>query len=171
MMCDASLSEEIHALVSHLHESLTISIDDPSNSQGTHSTYKFCPSSTRNQFYSNHSFPDMGILSFPSVAHDAKKILRYQSLVGRNHSNVPKGHIAVYFGELQKKRFVFPISYINHPSFLTLLNRAEEEFGFNHPMGGLTIPCREDAFVDLACRLHDSWTEPRMKWRCSQQFW
>ncbi|KAG5239065.1 indole-3-acetic acid-induced protein [Salix suchowensis] len=117
-------------LISH-DESLNTSLDDPSNSQGTHSTYKFCPSSTRNQFYySNHSFPDMGILSFPSVAHDAKKILKY-------NSNVPKRHIAVYVGELQKKRFV-------------------EDFGFNHPMGGLTIPCKEDSFIDLACRLHDS---------------
>ncbi|KAJ6716886.1 hypothetical protein OIU74_009411 [Salix koriyanagi] len=90
------------------HESLNTSLDDPSNSQGTHSTYKFCPSSTRNQFYySNHSFPAMGILSFPSVAHEAKKILK--------HSNFPKRHIAVYVGELQKKRFVVPISYINHP--------------------------------------------------------
>ncbi|PPD90712.1 hypothetical protein GOBAR_DD12350 [Gossypium barbadense] len=27
-----------------------------------------------------------------------------------------------------------------------LLSIAEEEFGFNHPMGGLTIPCREERF-------------------------
>ncbi|WZY86400.1 hypothetical protein YC2023_032784 [Brassica napus] len=48
-----------------------------------------------------------------------------------------------------KKRFVVPISYLNHPSFQGLLNRAEEEFGFNHPIGGLTIPCREETFVGL----------------------
>ncbi|GMN52458.1 hypothetical protein TIFTF001_021612 [Ficus carica] len=30
-----------------------------------------------------------------------------------------------------------------------LLSQAEEEFGFNHPMGGLTIPWREDVFIDL----------------------
>jgi SAUR family protein len=98
----------------------------------------------------------MGILSFPSVAHNAKKILKHQSLLGRNHSNLPKGHVAVYVGEFQKKRFVVPISYINHPSFLALLNQSEEEFGFNHSMGGLTIPCKEDAFIDLTSRLHDS---------------
>lgn len=72
---------------------------------------------------------------------------------GKQSNNVPKGHIAVYVGELQKKRFVVPISYLNHPSFLDLLNRAEEEFGFNHPMGGLTIPCKEDAFVNLTSQL------------------
>uniref|UniRef100_A0A251UMQ7 Putative small auxin-up RNA n=1 Tax=Helianthus annuus TaxID=4232 RepID=A0A251UMQ7_HELAN len=30
---------------------------------------------------------------------------------------------------------------------------AEEEFGYNHPMGALTIPCSEDVFTDLASRL------------------
>ncbi|KAL9354315.1 hypothetical protein Peur_052285 [Populus x canadensis] len=102
------------------------------------------------------TFPDTGVLSFPSVIHNARKILRHQSLPSRNHSDVPRGHIAVYVGEFQKKRFEVPISYINHPSFLALLNRAEEEFGFSHPMGGLTIPCKEDAFIDLTSRLHDS---------------
>lgn len=42
-----------------------------------------------------------------------------------------------------------PVSYLNHPSFKDLLKRAEDEFGFNHPMGGLTIPCREEIFLDL----------------------
>ncbi|KAL9370742.1 hypothetical protein Peur_035882 [Populus x canadensis] len=127
---------------------------DPSNSQAT--SLPNSPLHSQNQFYSNHTFPDMGILGFPSVAHNAKKILKHQSLLSRNHSNLPKGHVAVYVGEFQKKRFVVPISYINHPSFLALLNRSEEEFGFNHPMGGLTIPCKEDAFIDLTSRLHDS---------------
>ncbi|CAN6881024.1 hypothetical protein Bca4012_080915 [Brassica carinata] len=69
----------------------------------------------------------------------------------KQQSRVPKGHVAVYVGEEMenKKRFVVPISYLNHPSFQGLLNRAEEEFGFNHPIGGLTIPCREETFVGL----------------------
>nr|KYP68309.1 Auxin-induced protein X10A [Cajanus cajan] len=71
-------------------------------------------------------------------------------------SNVPKGHVAVYVGELQKKRFVVPISYLNHPLFIDLLNIAEQEFGFNHPMGGLTIPCKEDAFINLTTQLRAS---------------
>ncbi|KAL3515078.1 hypothetical protein ACH5RR_021980 [Cinchona calisaya] len=73
----------------------------------------------------------------------AKQILRRSSL------DVPKGHIAVYVGENEKKRFVIPIAYLNQPSFQDLLNQTEEEFGYNHPMGGLTIPCREDMFIDL----------------------
>ncbi|XVF67858.1 hypothetical protein PTKIN_Ptkin10aG0155600 [Pterospermum kingtungense] len=72
----------------------------------------------------------------------------------RKQPDVPKGHVAVYVGEGQRKRFVVPISYLNHPAFAELLLRAEEEFGFNHPMGGITIPCKEEAFVDLTSRLH-----------------
>ncbi|KAL2335064.1 hypothetical protein Fmac_016277 [Flemingia macrophylla] len=56
----------------------------------------------------------------------------------------PKGCIAVYVGETQK-RFVIPTSYLNQPSFQELLCQVEEEFGYDHPMGGLTIPCSEDA--------------------------
>ncbi|KAL7257479.1 hypothetical protein ACSBR1_003722 [Camellia fascicularis] len=70
--------------------------------------------------------------------------------------DVPKGHFAVYVGESEKKRFVIPISYLNQPSFQDLLSQAEEEFGFDHPMGGLTIPCREDIFIDLTSRLGGS---------------
>lgn len=94
----------------------------------------------------------MGI-RLPSMILNAKQILKKRSGVSRNQPDVPKGHIAFYVGELQMKRFVVPISYLNHPLFIGLLKQAEEEFGFNHPMGGLTIPCKEDAFVDLTSRL------------------
>ncbi|XP_022146177.1 auxin-responsive protein SAUR24-like [Momordica charantia] len=80
----------------------------------------------------------------------AKQLLRRSS---GNTSAVPKGHVAVYVGEFQRKRFVIPISYLNHLSFQQLLSRAEEEFGFDHPEGGLTIPCGEEAFIDLTSRL------------------
>ncbi|KAL8556275.1 hypothetical protein ACS0TY_003912 [Phlomoides rotata] len=63
--------------------------------------------------------------------------------------DVPKGHLASYIGENAKKRFVIPVSYLNHPMFQKLLFQAEEEFGFHHPMGGLTIPWSHDLFVDL----------------------
>ncbi|KAJ4716698.1 Auxin-responsive protein [Melia azedarach] len=96
----------------------------------------------------------MGI-RLPSVILNPKQILkRQQHVVSRNQSNVPKGHVAVYVGASERKRYVVPISYLNHPLFADLLNRAEEEFGFNHPMGGLTIPCKEEAFIDVTSRLH-----------------
>ncbi|KAB2603288.1 auxin-induced protein 15A-like [Pyrus ussuriensis x Pyrus communis] len=63
--------------------------------------------------------------------------------------DIPKGYFAVYVGERQKKRFVIPISYLNDPLFQNLLSQAEEEFGYDHPMGGITIPCSEDSFLHL----------------------
>ncbi|KAE8663545.1 putative SAUR-like auxin-responsive protein family [Hibiscus syriacus] len=69
---------------------------------------------------------------------------------------VPKGHFTVYVGEAKKKRFVVPISFLDHPSFQSLLSQAEEEYGFHHPMGGLTIPSTEEAFVHLIGSLQSS---------------
>ncbi|KAL5788779.1 hypothetical protein ACOSP7_005728 [Xanthoceras sorbifolium] len=87
----------------------------------------------------------------------AKKLLRQSSFTASQSStiaaDVPKGHLAVYVGESQRKRFVIPVSFLNHASFQDLLCQAEEEFGFDHPMGGLTIPCREDIFIDLISQL------------------
>ncbi|XP_049405205.1 auxin-induced protein 15A-like [Solanum stenotomum] len=78
------------------------------------------------------------------------RIIKKSSTTG----DVPKGHFAVYVGEKQKKRFVIPISFLSQPLFQDLLSQAEEEFGFDHPMGGVTIPCSEDVFVDLTSRLN-----------------
>ena len=66
---------------------------------------------------------------------------------------VPKGYVAVYVGE-EMKRFVIPISYLNQASFLELLSMAEEEFGYDHPMGALTIPCRKDVFLNVTSSLY-----------------
>ncbi|KAL1324261.1 auxin-induced protein 15A [Arachis ipaensis] len=84
-------------------------------------------------------------------------IRRTSSFSGRQAASksveVPKGYLAVYVGENQK-RFVIPISYLNQPSFQDLLSQAEEEFGYDHPMGGLTIPCSEDVFQQITSRLN-----------------
>jgi len=66
---------------------------------------------------------------------------------------VPKGYVAVYVGEKQM-RFVIPISYLSQPSFQDVLCQDEEEFGYDHPMGGLTIPCTEDAFQQITSSLN-----------------
>lgn len=70
-------------------------------------------------------------------------------------SNVPKGYIAVYVGD-EKKRFTISISCLNQPSFQVLLRQAEEEFGFDHPTGGLMLPCSEDVFIDITSQLNRS---------------
>ncbi|XP_027355570.1 auxin-induced protein X10A-like [Abrus precatorius] len=66
---------------------------------------------------------------------------------------VPKGYLAVYVGE-NMKRFLIPVSFLNDLLFQELLSQAEEEFGYSHPMGGLTIPCKEDEFLDITSRLN-----------------
>ncbi|KAM3695476.1 hypothetical protein ACJW31_07G134600 [Castanea mollissima] len=97
-------------------------------------------------------------IRFPGIIH-AKHILRrtnsISKLAASTSLDVPKGYLAVYVGESEKKRFVIPISYLNQPTFQQLLNKAEEEFGFDHPMGGLTIPCSEDMFIDLTSCLDE----------------
>ncbi|CAN1143138.1 Auxin-responsive protein SAUR20 [Linum perenne] len=70
--------------------------------------------------------------------------------------NVPKGFLVVYVGETQKKRFVVPLSYLNQPLSQDLLSMAEEEFGFDHPMGGLTIPCSEELFISVTSNMSRS---------------
>ncbi|XP_006408252.2 auxin-responsive protein SAUR21, partial [Eutrema salsugineum] len=66
----------------------------------------------------------------------------------------PKGFLAVYVGEsLKKQRYIVPVSYLNQPLFQDLLSKSEDEFGFDHPMGGLTIPCPEDTFLTVTSRI------------------
>ena len=84
----------------------------------------------------------------------AKKLLPQSSFTSSQSStNIPKGHLAVYVGESERKRFIIPVSFLNHSSFQDMPSQAEEEFGFDHPMGGLTIPYREDIFIDLISQL------------------
>ncbi|VVB01271.1 unnamed protein product [Arabis nemorensis] len=69
-------------------------------------------------------------------------------------SSTPKGFLAVYVGEnLKKKRFFVPVSYLNKPSFQALLRKAEEEFGFDHPTGGLSLPCDEAFFFNVTSQI------------------
>ncbi|BFG42236.1 auxin-induced protein 15A [Prunus yedoensis var. nudiflora] len=101
----------------------------------------------------------MGI-KLMGITHAKQKLqrtlsARYGSAADTN-AEVPKGHFAVYVGEGKKKRFVIPISYLNHPLFQDLLTKAEEEFGYDHPTGGLTIPCSEDYFLSVTSVLNCS---------------
>ncbi|XP_062080107.1 auxin-induced protein X10A-like [Humulus lupulus] len=72
-----------------------------------------------------------------------------------NKSSIPKGHFAVYVGDdddiekeqKKKKRYAVPLSYLNRPAFQELLSMAEQEFGYDHPMGGITIPCTHRIFL------------------------
>lgn len=61
--------------------------------------------------------------------------------------DIPKGYLAVYVGP-ELRRFIIPTSYLSHSLFKVLLEKAEEEFGFDHS-GGLTIPCETETFKYL----------------------
>ncbi|KAK6916671.1 Small auxin-up RNA [Dillenia turbinata] len=95
-------------------------------------------------------------LSQPAVI---KQILKRCSSLGKKQCydedglplDVPKGHFVVYVGE-NRSRYIVPISMLSHPEFQCLLQRAEEEFGFDHEMG-LTIPCEEVVFRSLTSML------------------
>ncbi|AES89315.2 putative small auxin-up RNA [Medicago truncatula] len=82
---------------------------------------------------------------------------RLPSIIKRSSSSksvgVPKGYLAVYVGK-EMKRFVIPISYLKQKLFQELLSQSEEQFEYDHPMGGLTIPCREEVFLDITSSLN-----------------
>ncbi|KAL3515080.1 hypothetical protein ACH5RR_021982 [Cinchona calisaya] len=92
-----------------------------------------------------------------SGALSPKQIFNRLALTGKpalsNTIEVPKGFLAVYVGEFQKKRYLIPVSFVNKPQFQQLLHLSEAEFGFRHPMGGLTIHCREDTFLNITSGL------------------
>ncbi|THG04437.1 hypothetical protein TEA_003285 [Camellia sinensis var. sinensis] len=57
---------------------------------------------------------------------------------GKAVVQVPRGYLAVYVGpELQ--RYVIPACYLSMPEFMELMEKAAEEFGYQHD-GGLSIP-------------------------------
>ncbi|KAM5548545.1 hypothetical protein ABKV19_000116 [Rosa sericea] len=87
----------------------------------------------------------------PGISNAKRSLTR--SLSASKSLDIPKGYFAVYVGKSQMKRFVIPVSFFNEPMFLDLLSQAEEEFGYDHPMGGITIPCSEHTFLDLTSHL------------------
>jgi len=72
----------------------------------------------------------------------------------RRGLEVPKGYLAIYVGD-KMRRFMIPVSYLNQPSFQQLLSQSEEEFGYDHPNGGLTIPCKEEEFQNVISQLNE----------------
>lgn len=60
---------------------------------------------------------------------------------------VPRGFLPVYVGP-ELRRFIIPTSYLGDPLFKVVLEKVEEEFGFDHS-GALTIPCEIETFKYL----------------------
>ncbi|KAK9079123.1 hypothetical protein SSX86_000793 [Deinandra increscens subsp. villosa] len=66
--------------------------------------------------------------------------------VGSGQETVPEdvkeGHFAVIAADdEEEKRFVVPLACLDRPAFRRLLERAAEEYGFDHE-GALVVPCR-----------------------------
>ncbi|ESW09730.1 hypothetical protein PHAVU_009G151600 [Phaseolus vulgaris] len=68
---------------------------------------------------------------------------------------VKKGFLAVQVGlddddqpGSSPQRFVIPISYLYHPLFKRLLDKAHEVYGY-HTDGPLKLPCSVDDFLHL----------------------
>ncbi|KAL7084944.1 hypothetical protein ACP275_14G253800 [Erythranthe tilingii] len=70
--------------------------------------------------------------------------------------DVKEGHFAVIAEEEDElKRFIVPLNYLTHPSFLRLLELAAEVYGFDHD-GALTVPCHPS---ELERILAERWVE------------
>nr|GMC65052.1 ADP-ribosylation factor-like protein 2 [Ipomoea batatas] len=65
---------------------------------------------------------------------------------GRNR-RIRSGSLAVYVGH-ERRRFVIPTRFLNLPAFISLLEKAEEEFGFQSA-GGLVLPCEPGFFQGM----------------------
>jgi len=66
--------------------------------------------------------------------------------------DMPKGFLVIYVGE-RTKLFAIPISYLNQPSLQDLLSQSKDEFGNDHSMDGVTIPCSKNVFQHIDYRL------------------
>nr|GMD27247.1 auxin-responsive protein SAUR50-like [Ipomoea batatas] len=67
-------------------------------------------------------------------------------------NDVKEGHFAVMAVDDEKlKRFIVPLSCLTHPSFLRLLEKAAEEYGFEHE-GALMLPCRPSELEKIIAR-------------------
>lgn len=62
-------------------------------------------------------------------------------------ATTPTGSLAVYVGE-ERQRFVVPTSFLSHPLFKMLLEKAYDEFGFQQ-RNGLVVPCSVSTFQEV----------------------
>ncbi|KAK6942598.1 Small auxin-up RNA [Dillenia turbinata] len=84
---------------------------------------------------------------------DHQKPPRYVCLLGEGEghespsSTTPTGFFAIYVGE-ERQRFVVPTSYLSHPLFKMLLEKASDEFGYDQKEG-LVVPCSVSTFQEV----------------------
>ncbi|CAK9320179.1 unnamed protein product [Citrullus colocynthis] len=62
-------------------------------------------------------------------------------------TSTPTGSFAIYVGD-ERQRFVVPTSFLSHPLFRMLLDKAYREFGFEQ-RNALVVPCSVSAFQEI----------------------
>ncbi|KAI3664834.1 hypothetical protein L6452_43443 [Arctium lappa] len=87
-------------------------------------------------------------LESSSAMKTDSQIVRLKKVVQRWRCRIPSvGSLAVYV-DVERRRFLIPTRYLNLPVFVSLLNIAKEEFGFQTD-GGLVLPCNVVFFNKL----------------------
>ncbi|KAG5606907.1 hypothetical protein H5410_028399 [Solanum commersonii] len=96
--------------------------------------------------WKDNSLRPRSVLSYSSSDSDEPA----QPDLNCNRCRTPSGSLAVYVGvdENERRRFVIPTRFLNLPVFTSLLDKAEEEFGFQ-PTGGLVLPCEAELFSEI----------------------
>ncbi|XP_004240286.2 protein SMALL AUXIN UP-REGULATED RNA 51-like [Solanum lycopersicum] len=96
--------------------------------------------------WKDNSLRTRSVLSYSSSDSDEPAQTDLNS--NSNRRRTPSGSLAVYVGvdENERRRFVIPTRFLNLPVFISLLDKAEEEFGYQ-PTGGLILPCEVELFT------------------------
>ncbi|TMW92826.1 hypothetical protein EJD97_012515 [Solanum chilense] len=96
--------------------------------------------------WKDNSLRTRSVLSYSSSDSDEPA----QTDLNCNRRRTPSGSLAVYVGvdENERRRFVIPTRFLNLPVFISLLDKAEEEFGYQ-PTGGLILPCEVELFTEI----------------------
>ncbi|KAL6273414.1 hypothetical protein ACE6H2_024106 [Prunus campanulata] len=66
---------------------------------------------------------------------------------GSPSTKPPTGFLALYVGE-ERQRFLVRTSFLSHPLFKMLLEKAYNEYGFEQ-RNGLVVPCSVSAFEEV----------------------
>ncbi|KAF9598607.1 hypothetical protein IFM89_028276 [Coptis chinensis] len=85
------------------------------------------------------------------IGSSGRKPSNYECLLSDKEdsptSTTPTGFFAVYVGE-ERQRFVVPTSFLVHPLFKMLLEKAQNEFGYEQ-RDGLVVPCNVSTFQEV----------------------
>ncbi|XP_019156973.1 PREDICTED: auxin-responsive protein SAUR50-like [Ipomoea nil] len=87
-------------------------------------------------------------------------------------NDVKEGHFAVMAVEDEDnlKRFIVPLSCLRNPCFLRLLERAAEEYGFEHE-GALMLPCKSSELEKVLGKQYNGRSADYWSSRTSQKLY